>query len=333
MSGRLAIILGLVACLPVLAGPPEDLRARIESQIPGLLTTYRDLHAHPELSHHEERTSAFLAGELRKAGYSVTEHVGRYEDGSPAFGIAGILKNGPGPVVLLRTELDALPVTENTGLPFASTVRAKNAAGEEVGVMHACGHDLHMTSFLGTARVLAAVKDMWSGTLVMIGQPSEETIDGAHAMLTDGLYDRVPKPDFAIALHDEPTIEAGKVGIVAGPVYASATSVEVILRGIGGHGAHPEATKDPIVMAAQYVLAIQTIVSRQTLPLEPAVVTVGSIHGGSTKSRSASPCAHSTNRCEKTFWRRSAAWRAVSLWRPAFRTTARRQSGSTNPRR
>lgn len=273
--------IGLLAAWAASAAEPAAVKARIEQQIPSLLATYRDLHTHPELSHHEEHTSAFLAAELRKAGFTVTEHIGKYEDGTPAYGIAGVLKNGSGPVVLLRTELDALPVTEATGLPFASTVHAKNAAGQDVGVMHACGHDLHMTNLLGTARVLAASKDLWSGTLVMVGQPSEETIDGAHAMLADGLYQKVPKPDFAIALHDEPTIEAGKVGIVSGPVYAGASSIEVKIRGIGGHGAHPEATKDPIVMAAEYIMQIQTIVSRQTLPLDPAVVTVGSIHGGS----------------------------------------------------
>ncbi|HXS98275.1 MAG TPA: amidohydrolase [Candidatus Limnocylindrales bacterium] len=263
------------------AGTPAEVKARIDAQIPDLLETYHDLHLHPELSHQEEHTSAFIAAELRKAGFTVTEHIGKYDDGSAAYGVAGVLKNGPGPVVLLRTELDALPVVEATGLPFSSTVRSKNQAGQDVGVMHACGHDLHMTSFLGTARVLAASKDLWSGTLVMIGQPSEETIDGAHAMLNGGLYSIVPKPDFAIAMHDEPTIEAGKVGVVSGPVYAGASSVEVTIKGISGHGAHPEATKDPIVMAAQYIMAIQTIVSRQTLPLDPAVVTVGSIHGGS----------------------------------------------------
>src|ERR1019366_3641095 len=211
----------------------------------------------------------------------VTEHLGKFSDGSPAFGIVAVMKNGSGPTVLVRTELDALPVEEKTGAPFASTVRAKNAAGQEVGVMHACGHDLHMMSLLGTAQALAKSKDRWSGTLMLVGQPSEETVEGARAMLTDGFYTRFPKPDYALALHNEPTLEAGKVGLVAGPVYASATTVEVRIRGVGGHGAHPETTRDPVVMAAQYVLALQTIVSRQTLPLEPAVVTVGSIHGGS----------------------------------------------------
>jgi hippurate hydrolase len=183
--------------------------------------------------------------------------------------------------VLVRTELDALPVEEKTGAAFASSVHSKNAAGLDVSVMHACGHDLHMMSLLGTAQALASMKANWSGTVMLIGQPSEETVEGARAMLTDGFYTKFGKPDYAIALHNEPTLEAGKVGLVAGPVYASATTIEIRIRGVGGHGAHPESTKDPVVMAAEYVLAIQTIVSRQTLPLEPAVVTVGSIHGGS----------------------------------------------------
>jgi hippurate hydrolase len=266
---------GLLILFALLAVAADD------ADIPALLTLYRDLHAHPELSHHEERTSALLAGELRKAGYTVTEHLGKYADGAAAFGIVAILRNGSGPTVLVRTELDALPVEEKTGAPFASTVRSQNAAGQDVGVMHACGHDLHMMSLLGSAQALARMKDRWSGTLMLVGQPSEETVDGARALLADGFYTRFGRPDYAIALHNEPTLEAGKVGLVAGPVYASATTVEVRIRGVGGHGAHPEATKDPVVMAAQYVLALQTIVSRQTLPLEPAVVTVGSIHGGS----------------------------------------------------
>jgi hippurate hydrolase len=278
---RISGLLSLLALLPGLAAWGQDLRPLVDAELPSLLTIYRDLHAHPELSHHEERTSALLAGELRQAGYTVTEHLGKYSDGTPAFGIAALLKNGNGPVVLVRTELDALPVEEKTGAAFASQVRSKNAAGQDVSVMHACGHDLHMMSLLGTARALAKLKDHWSGTLLLIGQPSEETVEGARAMLSDGFYSRFPKPDFAIALHNEPSIVAGKVGVVSGPVYASATTATVTIRGIGGHGAHPEATKDPVVMAAQYVLALQTIVSRQTPPLEPAVVTVGSIHGGS----------------------------------------------------
>lgn len=278
---RMVRTVGLILVSALLAFAADDLRPQVDAELPPLLALYRDLHAHPELSRHEERTSAFMAGELRQAGYSVTEHIGKYSDGSPAFGIVALLKNGSGPTVLVRTELDALPVEEKTGAPFASTVHSKNAAGQDVGVMHACGHDLHMMSLLGTARTLARWKDRWSGTLMLVGQPAEETVEGARAMLADGFYQRFGTPDYAIALHNEPTLEAGKVGLVPGPVYASATTVEVRIRGLGGHGAHPESTKDPVVMAAEYVLALQTIVSRETLPLEPAVVTVGSIHGGS----------------------------------------------------
>ncbi|HEX3743767.1 MAG TPA: amidohydrolase [Bryobacteraceae bacterium] len=273
--------LGLLLASAALALPADNLRIQVDTELPPLLTLYRDLHAHPELSRHEEHTSAILAAELRKAGYTVTDHIGKYADGGSGFGIVALMKNGPGPTVLVRTELDALPVEEKTGASFASTVRSKNAAGQDVGVMHACGHDLHMMSLLGTALALARSKDRWSGTVMLIAQPAEETVEGARAMLNDNFYARFGKPDYALALHNEPTLEAGKVGLVAGPVYASATTIEVRIRGIGGHGAHPESTKDPVVMAAQYVMAIQTIVSRQTLPLEPAVVTVGSIHGGS----------------------------------------------------
>ena len=272
------------AALLLLASPAfaaDDLRPQVDSEIPALLTLYREFHARPELSRHEEYTAAALAERLRQAGYTVTDHLGKYADGAPGFGLVAILKNGPGPTVLVRSELDALPVEEKTGAPFASQVRSKNASGQDVGVMHACGHDLHMMSLLGTAEALAKFKDRWSGTVLLVGQPAEETVEGARAMLADGFYTRFPKPDFALALHNEPSIEAGKVGLASGPVYASATTIEVRIRGVGGHGAHPESTKDPVVMAAQYVLAIQTIVSRQTLPLEPAVVTVGSIHGGS----------------------------------------------------
>jgi hippurate hydrolase len=229
------------------------------------------LHAHPEISMHEERTSALLAEELRKAGYTVTEHIGHYPDGQAAFGVVGILKNGAGPTVLLRTDMDALPVEEKTGLPYASTT---------AGAMHACGHDLHMACFLGTARTLASIRDRWHGTLMLIGQPSEERVNGARAMLADRLYARFGRPDFCIAQHDTPEIAAGQVGVVAGPMLSGASTVDVIIRGVGGHGARPETTKDPVVMAAQFVLALQTIVSRQTAPQDPAVVTVGSIHGG-----------------------------------------------------
>ena len=252
-----------------------------QQTIDWLLSTYKMLHAAPELSHHEEKTAAFFAGELRKLGYTVTEHIGKYEKPEwTGYGVVGILKNGAGPTVLIRTELDALPVEEKTGVPYASKVKTKNDAGVEVSVMHACGHDIHMTSMLGTAKVLAERKGEWHGTLIILGQPAEETIDGARAVLRDGLYSNFPKPDFAIALHDSADIETGKVGYVPGYAMASATGIDIKIRGLGGHGSKPEATKDPIVVAAQVVMALQTIISRENSPLDPAVVTVGSIHGG-----------------------------------------------------
>jgi len=180
----------------------------------------------------------------------------------------------------VRSDMDALPVEEKTGLPYASTVKSKNDAGQDVSVMHACGHDVHITSLIGTATMLSALKDQWHGTLILIGQPAEETIDGAKAMLADGLYSRVPKPDYVIALHDSADLEAGKISYTPGYAMANSTSVEITIRGLGGHGSKPEATKDPIVVAAQVILSLQTIVSRENSPLDPAVVTVGSIHGG-----------------------------------------------------
>jgi len=246
-----------------------------------LLTTYKMLHAAPELSHHEEKTSEFFASELHKLGFTVTDHIGKYEHPEwTGYGVVGVMKNGTGPTVLLRTELDALPVDEKTDLPYASKVKAKNDAGVEVSVMHACGHDIHITSMLGTAKTLAALKNNWHGTLVILGQPAEETIDGARAVLRDGLYTKIPQPDFVIALHDSAELETGKVGYAPGYAMASATAVDIKIRGLGGHGSQPQSTKDPIVVAAQVVMALQTIVSRENSPFDPAVVTVGSIHGG-----------------------------------------------------
>jgi len=255
--------------------------AMIERDMASMLSTYKMLHAAPELSHREEKTSLFFAGELRKLGYAVTERVGKFDNADwTSYGVVAVMKNGTGPTVLVRTELDALPVEEKTGVPYASKVRAKNDAGLEVAVMHACGHDIHMTSLLGTAKVLSELKSQWQGTLVLLAQPSEETGDGARALLRDNLYTRFPQPDFAIALHDKPELETGKVGYTPGYAMASATSIDIKIRGVGGHGSAPETTKDPVVVAAQFVLALQTIVSRENSPLEPAVVTVGSIHGG-----------------------------------------------------
>jgi amidohydrolase len=261
----------------------QEVPALVDKQLPGLLVTYKSIHAAPELSHHEEQTSALLAEELRKAGYTVTERVGKYPDGSQAYGVVGILKNGAGPTLLVRTDLDALPVTEDTHLPYASKVRSKNPAGQDVGVMHACGHDVHITTMIGVARNMAALKSQWHGTLMLIGQPSEETIDGAKAMMADHLYERFGRPDLAIALHDS-NIAAGKVSVVSGPALASSTSVDVVMRGIGSHGAAPEAGKDPVVMAGEFIVELQTIVSRSTPPAEPAVVTVGHILGGTKRN-------------------------------------------------
>ena len=261
----------------------QEVPALVERQLPNLLVTYKGIHAAPELSHHESQTSALLANELRKAGYTVTERVGKYPDGSQAYGVVGILKNGAGPTLLVRTDLDALPVTEKTSLPYASSVRSKNPAGQDVGVMHACGHDIHITTMIGVARNMAALKGQWHGTLMLIGQPSEETIDGAKAMLADQLYERFGRPDLAIALHDA-NFAAGKVSVVSGSALASSTSIDVVMRGVGSHGAAPEAGKDPIVMASEFVVAAQTIVSRSIPPDQPAVVTVGDIHGGTKRN-------------------------------------------------
>ncbi len=251
----------------------ESVASRVDAEYAALDALYRDLHAHPELSLMEERTAGVIAGELRRAGFEVTEKVG-------GFGVVGVLRNGAGLTLMLRTDLDGLPVEEETGLPYASRKRMKDLAGREVPTMHACGHDLHMTVFSGTARLLATLREHWSGTLVMIGQPAEERGLGARAMLADGLFTRFPRPDFVVALHDIATLPAGTVGTLAGFMMANVDTLDITVRGIGGHGAYPHTTKDPIVLAARIVVALQTIVSRETRPIEPAVVTVGSIQGG-----------------------------------------------------
>lgn len=283
MNGRQCMIMAAVMALAGTAGLAQTVPALVQRQLPGLLATYKGLHAAPELSHHEVKTSALLADELRKAGYTVTQRVGKYPDGSQAYGVVGILKNGAGPTLLIRTDLDALPVEEKTGLPYASKVRTKNSAGQDVGVMHACGHDIHMTTMIGVARNMAALKSQWHGTLMLIGQPSEETIDGAKAMLADHLYERFGRPDLAIALHDT-NIPAGEIAVVPGPAFASSTSIDVVMHGIGSHGSAPEAGKDPIVMAGEFIVDLQTVVSRSVPPQQPAVVTVGDIHGGTKRN-------------------------------------------------
>ena len=277
----LSAVLLLSSSLASPAGAQQSLDALIGREINSLVETYKMLHAAPELSHREEKTSTFFASQLRTMGYSVTERVGKFDRPEwIGYGVVAVMKNGEGPTVLLRTDLDALPVDEKTDLPYASKVRTKNDAGQEVGVMHACGHDVHMTAMLGTAKMLSGLKDQWRGTLIIIGQPAEETIDGARAMIKDGFFTRFPKPDFAIALHDSPDFAAGTVGLVPGYALASSTNVDIKIRGVGGHGSRPESAKDPIVLAAQIVLGLQTIVSRENSPLDPAVITVGSIHGG-----------------------------------------------------
>ena len=279
-----SFVLALFAFLVPTVSSAQDLPVLVTTEMPQLLTIYKELHQHPELSHQEKQTSALVADALRKAGFTVTENVGKYDDGTQAYGVVAVMKNGAGPTVLVRTDMDALPVEEKTGLPYASTVRSKNEVGDDVGVMHACGHDIHITTMIGVARAITHMKNQWHGTLILIGQPSEERVDGARAMLNDNLYSRFGKPDYAIALHDDATLEAGKVGVISGPAQAGSASVDVIIRGLGGHGARPEATKDPVVMAAQFINAIQTIVSRQTPPQDPVVVTVGSIHGGTKRN-------------------------------------------------
>ena len=283
MQLRVFCVAFLAAALPLAAqtpATPSDLSNSVDRQLPALTETYKHLHRNPELSRHEEQTSAFIAGELRKLGYTVTDHVGKYEDGTQAFGVVAILENGAGPRVLIRTDMDALPVEERTGLDYASTVKSTNAQGQQVGVMQACGHDLHMTVFLGMAREMAARKSQWHGTLMLIGQPSEEIIEGAAAMLADHLYERFGKPDFVLAEHDTNDVPAGSISIKGGPLLASANTLTVTMRGIGGHGSQPQSGKDPILLAAEFVLVAQTIVSRQIDPQQPAVLTVGTIHGG-----------------------------------------------------
>jgi hippurate hydrolase len=246
---------------------------QIAEELPTLESFYKERHRQPELSLQEEKTAARLAKEMEALGFTVTPNVGGY-------GIVCILKNGPGPTVLVRTDMDALPVIEQTGLPYASTARARDRSGTEVGVMHACGHDMHMTCWLGTARALAALKDRWSGTLVFIGQPAEEIGTGARLMLEAGLFQRFPKPDFALALHCDARLPIGTIGYSEGLALANVDSVDILVRGKGGHGAAPHTTIDPVVIAARIVLDLQTIVSREVNPTDPAVVTVGSIHGG-----------------------------------------------------
>ena len=258
------------------AASAQNLDQMIDAEMSSLLATYKQLHAAPELSMQEAKTSAFVAAHLRSLGYTVAEKVGKYEEpNATCYGVVAVMKNGAGPTVLVRSDMDALPVTEQTGLAYAS---------QSAGVMHACGHDIHITTLLGTAKMLAQMKSKWHGTVMLVGQPAEEVVKGADGMLRDDLYSRFGTPNFAIAVHDHATLPAGVIGYFPGYFMAGADSVNVTIRGLGGHGAAPQSTKDPIVMAAQFITALQTIVSREDSPLDPAVVTVGSIHGGTKRN-------------------------------------------------
>jgi hippurate hydrolase len=266
----------------LLAQPPKSevltkriatIDEKVAAEAPSLVEIYKELHANPELSLKEEKSAARMAKELKALGFDVTEKVG-------GTGVVGVLKNGEGPTVLVRADMDALPIVEQTGLPYASKVMTRDRTGREVGVMHACGHDVHMTCFVGTARVLSSMKDRWSGTLVFVAQPAEEIGAGARMMLGDGLYRRFPKPNYCLALHADALLETGHIHYTEGLAMANVDTVEIVVKGKGGHGAAPHLTIDPIVVAAKLILDLQTIVGREMNPTDPGVVTVGSIHGG-----------------------------------------------------
>lgn len=271
MIRRLLATTALIA-IATPAAAQTDLRTELATHMPSLMDLYREMHANPELSGQEVQSAARMAREARALGFEVTEGVGGH-------GVVAVMRNGPGPVLLIRADMDGLPVTEATGLPYASQVQVRTAEGSETGVMHACGHDTHMTGWIGAARLLARDKSRWSGTLVMIGQPAEEIVAGADAMMADGLFTRFPKPTHAIAFHDGP-FPAGMIGYRAGFALANVDTVDVLVRGVGGHGAYPHTTRDPIVTAARVVDGLQTLVSRNVDPQDAAVVTVGSFHGG-----------------------------------------------------
>jgi hippurate hydrolase len=263
-----------VIALAAAPAQADGLRDAVAADLPGLVDIYRDLHANPELSFQEVETAKKLAARARALGFEVTEGVGK-------TGVVAVLRNGEGPTVMLRADMDGLPVIEQTGLPFASKRRAVPATGIETGVMHACGHDTHMAAWVGTAQLLSERRDQWSGTLVMILQPAEELGAGALAMLADGLYTRFPKPDYVLAFHDAAQAPAGMIGYSKGYALANVDSVDVVVPGIGGHGAYPHTTKDPVVIASYIVTRLQTLVSRELNPIDPAVVTVGSFQAGS----------------------------------------------------
>src|SRR5213076_2534814 len=270
MRIRFFSILPLSIPVSALALAQQTPQSLADAELPSLLGIYKDIHTHPELSGHEERTSAIIAKELRAAGCQVTEHLGKYEKSDlNGYGVVGVMKNGDGPMVLVRTDMDALPVEEDTGLPYASKVVAKNDEGKDVHVMHACGHDAHIAIFIGTARALAKLKNQWHGTIVFVGQPAEELATGARALLKDGLYEKFGKPNFALGFHDKADLETGHVGVTEGYTYANVDSVDVTVRGLGGHGAYPHKTKDPIVLAAEMINEWQTIASRENNQFDP----------------------------------------------------------------
>jgi hippurate hydrolase len=274
-SWRLVAV-GLTVAWAAVAGPgvrAETPGEWIDSRLDGYVELYKHFHLHPELSYYEKETSLRLTSELQAAGCDVTTEVGGH-------GVVGLLKNGPGPTVMWRCDLDALPIRENTGLDYASTVKATDESGAEVSVMHACGHDIHITNLIATALYMSTHREQWSGTLMFVGQPAEERGGGAKLMLEAGLFRVFPKPDFALATHVDATLPAGFVGYRGGYALASVDSCDITVKGRGGHGSFPQGCIDPIVQAAELVLSLQTIVSREISPLEPAVVTVGSIHGG-----------------------------------------------------
>jgi amidohydrolase len=285
MKIRSLLILLLSMWIAPLILAQQTPQSLADAELPSLLGIYKDIHSHPELSGQEERTAGLVAKELRAAGCQVTEHLGKYENSKlQAYGVVGVMKNGDGPTVLVRTDIDALPVEEETGLPYASKVVVKNDEGKDVHVMHACGHDTHIAAFIGTARSLGKLKDQWHGTIVFVAQPAEEIGTGARALLKDGLYERFGKPNFALGFHDKADVQAGHIGITEGYTSANVDSIDVTVRGVGGHGAYPHKTKDPVVLAAEMINAWQTIASRENNPLDPIVVTVGSIHGGTKRN-------------------------------------------------
>jgi amidohydrolase len=273
ISRRNTLFVLLLSGLIARPSSADEMTSWLDKNHDNLIATYRHFHQHPELSHKEVKTAQHLAAELKKIGADVTTGVG-------GTGVVALIKNGDGPTVMLRTDLDALPVEEKTGLVFSSQVKATDPRGLEVPVMHACGHDLHMTNLIGTAKYLAENKDEWKGTLMLIGQPAEEVGQGAKRMLDDGLFKRFPKPDYAVALHVDPSQPTGKVTCRAGFLAANVDSIDITIRGRGGHGAWPHLTIDPVVIAAKLILDLQTIASREIKPAEPVVVTVGSIQGG-----------------------------------------------------